>query len=87
MQNLNIINLVGEVQDPTSTSQPDGNTPACKAGRQGEQLASEIHGKLYTANYRGLSVRPQCDRGTIPVIASAWWPVFALQSGEQRHQR
>jgi hypothetical protein len=43
----------GAVINPASTNLPDGSNPPGGMGRQGEQLASELHGKYYTAAYRG----------------------------------
>lgn len=77
-QDMNIINLVGNVADPTQTQQPDGNTPPLTSGRQGEQLASEVHGKFYTANYRGKLFGFNVTAVTVPVIASGLVSVFTL---------
>lgn len=43
----------GVVGNPATTSNPDSSNPISGLGRQGEQLASELHGKFYTACYRG----------------------------------
>lgn len=77
-QNMNIINLVGNVADPTQTAQPDGNTPPLLSGRQGEQLASEVHGKFYTGNYRGKLFSFNVTAVTIPAIANNLVSVFSL---------
>lgn len=41
------------VSNPAAASYADGSTVTAFAGKQGETLASEIHGKWYTAAYRG----------------------------------
>jgi hypothetical protein len=77
-ENTSIINLVGNVTDPTQTAQPDGSTPPFTTGRQGEQLASEIHGKYYTANYRGKLFEVNATTITVPVNAATLVGVFSL---------
>lgn len=77
-QDALLLNLVGNVVDPTQTSQPDGSAPPFTAGRQGEQLASELHGKYYVANYRGKLYEANATTITVPVIASALVGVFTL---------
>ena len=74
----NILNIVGNVTDPTQTSQPDGATPPFTAGRQGEQLASELHGKYYVANYRGKLFECNAYAVTVPAIAATLVSVFTL---------
>lgn len=73
-----ILNLVGNVTDPTQTAQQDGSTPAFTSGRQGEQLASELHGKCYIANYRGKLFEANVVNVTIPVNAATLVSVFTL---------
>lgn len=77
-QNLNIINLVGNTVDATQVNQSDGATPPLTSGRQGEQLASELHGKFYTANYRGKLYGFNRTAITLPVITSGLVSVFTL---------
>jgi hypothetical protein len=77
-QNLDVINLVGNVADPTQTQQADGNTPPLSSGRQGEQLASEVHGKFYTANYRKKLFGFNVTAVTVPVVTSGLVSVFTL---------
>lgn len=45
-----ITNVTG---NPASVSNADGNTAPSLGGRQGDDYVSEIHGKWYTAAYRG----------------------------------
>ena len=77
-QNTNIINLVGQVGNPASTSQSDGNTPPISAGRQAELLTAEIHGKYYTAAYRKNVFKFNVTAVTVPVVASGLVSVFTL---------
>lgn len=44
--------IYGNVGAPSSTSAPDGTNLPILQGKQGELLASEVHGKYYTQNYR-----------------------------------
>ncbi len=77
-ENVNLLNLVGNVADPTQTAQPDGNTPAFIQGRHGELLASEIHGQFYTANYRGRAFQASTTIVTFPVVTATVASVFTL---------
>jgi hypothetical protein len=77
-ENLNIINLVGQVGDPTQTSQPDANNVSFLQGRQSELLASEIHGQAYTANYRGKLFQAAVSAVTFPVVTATVAAVFTL---------
>jgi hypothetical protein len=82
-ENTNILNLVGNVGDPTQTSQPDGSTPPFTVGRQGDNLASDLHGKFWTANYRNKVFSAQAlgttTTGiTIPVVTATLASVFTL---------
>lgn len=44
--------IYGQVNAPSNTSSADGANNAILQGKQGELLASELHGKYYTQNYR-----------------------------------
>ena len=44
--------IYGQVGAPSSTSAADGTNSPILQGKQGELLASELHGKYYTQNYR-----------------------------------
>jgi hypothetical protein len=77
-ENTNLINLVGNVTDPTQAQQPDGNYPPMSAGRQGDQLTSELHGKHYTACYRNKLFEANAVNVTVPVNAAALVSVFTL---------
>lgn len=45
--------IQGLVNPPSSTSAGDGANPPLLQGKQGELIASELHGKYYTQSYRG----------------------------------
>jgi hypothetical protein len=77
-ENTSIINLVGNVVDPTQAAQPDGNTPAFTSGRQGDLLTSEIHGKRFVANYRGKLFEANAVTVTVPANAATLVSVFTL---------
>lgn len=59
----------GLTQAPTNTSAADGTNLAVLAGKAGEQVIADLHGKWYTAAYRGrLFVGSSLIAGvTIPV--------------------
>mgnify|MGYP001584487003 FL=1 len=42
-----------QVQAPSSSSFADGAKPVAIAGKQGDLLVSEMHGKYYNQNQRG----------------------------------
>jgi hypothetical protein len=77
-QNLNIINTVGTVADPTQTTNPDGSSPPLLAGRGGETLVAEVHGQYYTAAYRGKTFFGSVTGVTIPAVASNLVSVCSL---------
>lgn len=77
-QNTSIINLVGNVANPVSTSQPDSSSPLLTAGRQGELVATEIHGKFFIAAYRRNVFKFNVTAKTLPVVASGLVSVFTL---------
>jgi hypothetical protein len=77
-ENTNIINLVGNVTDPTQAAQPDGSTPALLSGRQTELVASDLHGKHYLANYRGKLFEANVSNVVLPVIAGSLVSTFTL---------
>ncbi len=77
-ENTYIINLVGNVADPTQAVQPDGNSPPAVMGRQSELLASEIHGQFYTAAYRGKLFQASTTAATFPLVSAAVQSVFTL---------
>jgi hypothetical protein len=43
----------GVVQPPSNTSNTDGNNPVALQGKAAELIVAELHGKWYTAAYRG----------------------------------
>lgn len=77
-QNTSIINFVGNVANPASTSQPDGATPLFTSDRQSALLVSETHGKFYTSAYRKNMFHANRTAVTIPVVASGLVSVFTL---------
>ena len=62
----------GQVLNPATTANPDNTFPVAGMGRQAEKLMSEIHGKWYTAGYRGATfVTSTLIAGiTVPVAAA-----------------
>ena len=68
------------VQNPASTQTTDGNVYTAAAGRQADQLISEIHGKWYTAGYRGATfITSTLIAGiTVPVAAATLNSKFTL---------
>lgn len=63
---------------PVAASNADGSYPVALAGKQGELIASELHGKFYTTAYRGNLYWANRTAVTIPQIASAVVSVFTL---------
>ena len=45
--------VYGYVNAPSTTSAPDASNQPFLQGKQGDLIASELHGKYYTQNYRG----------------------------------
>src|SRR6185436_10398428 len=68
----------GLVVDPTRVTRADGDNPVVALGRNGEQLASEIHGKFYTVNKRGNLFTANVTGVTIPVVTATVASVFSL---------
>ena len=66
------------VNPPAQASNPDGAQVFQIAGKQGEALVSELHGKHFTANYRGKLFAATAAAVTLPVVASAMVSVFTL---------
>lgn len=77
-QNTSVINLVGNVVNPNSINQQVGNQPLFSAGRQGEVLTSEVHGKWYQYAANGALFTANVTAVTIPVIANGLVSVFSL---------
>jgi hypothetical protein len=71
-QNMNIINQVGVTQDPSTLNYGSGTSSQITLGNQGDQLASELHGKFYTAAVRGNVFRfTTAEAGvTIPIVSA-----------------
>ena len=67
-----VLNLTGNVIDPTTSSQADNSTIISTFGKQGEQLASELHGRFYTAAYRGRTFTARTAHGgaVVPVYTA-----------------
>lgn len=68
----------GRILNPATTSLPDMATPDIALGKQGEQLASELHGKYYTINKRGGLYTANVAAVTVPTIAATLVSVFSL---------
>lgn len=68
----------GRVSNPATTRLQDSNEPAVSLGLNGEQLASEIHGKFYTVNKRNNLFTANVTAVTVPVNATTLVSVFGL---------
>ena len=66
------------VNPPAATSNPDGAEIFAIGGKQGDAIVSELHGKHFTANYRGKLFVASAAAVTVPVIASGLVSVFTL---------
>lgn len=62
----------------TTTSNATGSTPFAPAGNQGDLLVSELHGKHFSANYRGKVFVATAAAVTVPAIAASLVSVFTL---------
>lgn len=69
----------GLVQAPSNTSSADGTNQPFLQGKAAEAVVAELHGKYYTANYRGRHFITQGAAAgvTIP-ISSSTAPTFAV---------
>lgn len=74
----NLVNLVGLIINPSSTSQTDQSTPMFGSGRQSDTLTSEVHGKWYTAAYRSALYSAQVDAVAILKVVNSVVSVFTL---------
>ena len=64
---------------PSNTSNPDGSNPAWLAGKAGEGVVAELHGKWYTAAYRNrVFLGMTAPAGTIIPISTTTTMTFAL---------
>lgn len=70
--------IQGIVNAPSSNSSPDSSSPIVLMGKQSELLASELHGKFYTANYRGRLFHATVAAVTVPQNASNLTSVFSI---------
>ena len=61
-----------------SASLPDGFFAFQLGGKQGDGIVSELHGKHYTANYRGKMFVATAAAVTVPVVAASLVSVFTL---------
>lgn len=69
----------GLVQAPSNISAPDGSNAAILQGKAGEQIYADIHGKWYTAAYRGRVFEgTTAAAGTTIPISSATAGTFVL---------
>lgn len=66
--------------NPSNSSIPDGGTSTALAGKQGEQIVTELHGKWYTQAYRGnVFIGSTALAGTvIPINAASLVSTFTL---------
>lgn len=72
-------NMQVQVSNPVTTGTADNQAPVTAlAGRQNDLLVTELHGKRYSANYRGNLYAANAVTLTIPVVASALVSVFTL---------
>lgn len=55
-----------------------GSYPAILGGKQGDQIASELHGKYYTSTYNGNTFWANRTAVTVPAIAATLVSVFTL---------
>jgi len=71
--------MPGTVFNPLSASEADGSlNPNNLFGKAGEDLVAEIHGKYYTASYRGGVFTFGVSAVTLPVNAATLASVFSL---------
>jgi hypothetical protein len=66
------------VNPPASSSNADGQEIFALAGKQGDALVSDLHGKHFTANYRGKLFEASAAAVTVPVVAATLVSVFTL---------
>ena len=62
----------------SNTSNADGSNPPQAFGKQADGLVSELHGKYYSANYRGKLFNAQATIQTIPLVTTTMVSVFTL---------
>jgi hypothetical protein len=64
---------------PSNTSIPDGTNPPALAGKAGEAVVAELHGKFYTAAYRNrVFAATTAAAGTVIPIGTTTTMTFAL---------
>lgn len=68
----------GRVMNPLTTNISDNLPSDVLLGKQGEQLASELHGKYFTINKRGGLFTANVTAVTVPVIAATLVSVFSF---------
>ena len=66
------------VTAPSQSSNPDGFEVFQIGGKQGDAIVSELHGKHFTANYRGKLFAATAAAVTVPVVAANLVSVFTL---------
>lgn len=69
--NLSVVN-------PAVVSQTFGNNPIASGGKQGETYVSEIHGRMYPANYNNALYVAFVNGVTVPVNAATLASVFTI---------
>ena len=71
--------IQGQVTNPATANSGDGlSPPAVAIGRQGELLASEIHGKWYSSSVRNAGFTANRTAATVPAVAATLVSVFSL---------
>lgn len=70
--------IQGIVNPPSSTSAQDGANPLVLQGKAGELVKTDLHGKWYTAAYRGRVFSGSVAAVTLPTNASNLVSVFSL---------
>jgi hypothetical protein len=67
------------VYNPFGTSNPDGTQISNSlGGKQGDEVVSELHGKFYTASYRGRVFFGSVTGVTVPAVTSGLVSVCSL---------
>ncbi len=79
-QNMNVINQVGNIQDPLASTAGDGVQQPSVLGKRYEQIANELNGRYHVANYRNHLFTATAAAVTLPVVASGVASVFSLMN-------
>lgn len=79
-QNMNVINQVGNIQDPLAQTFGDQAQQPAVYGKRGEQIANELNGRYHLANYRNHLFTVTAAAVTLPVNAAGVASVFSLMN-------